>query len=177
METVSDKQAENGPNFDVRIGYWLSSENILQMRLPVRPSEPLFHRIPSLIGDWLFLVGTDGSTIDTFSLSVEEQPQTAPPDKLLSITPIKLNCSEPEQLVFTPDCEIELPGDDLLINLSRADGLRVWFSTKDERTAQSISTPQSAKVIDSLNNCVAALSNDQTYKDVIKLRDTGSAGN
>ena len=177
METVSKEQAESGQKFEVRIGLWLNAE-ALEVRLPVRPSEPLFNRVSSIVGDSLSLVGPDDSTIDTFGAVVEEQPQTQPPNKLLSIFPVKFICGEREKWAYSSGCEVEIPRDDLLINLSRADDLKVFFWTKDDRMAeQSISIPESTKVINSLNKCVAALSKDQTYKDVVKLQNQDGAGN
>ena len=181
IQTVSKEQAESGEKYDLRIGLLLNSA-ALEVRLPVRPSEPLFNRVPSIVNDTLTLRGPDDSSIDTFGAVIEELPQRHPPNKLLSILPVKYICDEREEdhmrygSLYFPGCEAEIPRDDLLIKLSRADSLEVFFWTDDWAKEHSISIPESAKVINSLNNCVAALSNDQSYQDGFELRAAGSAG-
>lgn len=202
LQTVSKEQAESGEKYDVRIGLFLNSAS-LEVRLPVRPSEPLFNRFPSINrqvyqwgNDTVALRGPDDSRIDTFGAVIEELPPGQPPNKLLAILPVKFICDEREEdhmrdgSLYFPGCEAEIPRDDLLIKLSRADSLEVFFLTddwtkedpsdwkhiSDWKREHSISIPESAKVINSLNNCVAALSNDQSYQDGFELRAAGSAG-
>lgn len=173
-ETVPDKQVENGPRYDVRMGYWLSTENILQIRLPVRPSEPLYNRLQG--PDWIVLK-EDNSLFDQIGAHVEEQPQTHPPDKLFSITPVKFKCPDGDRFIFQAACEVELPGNDLLTKLSRADEIHVNFLTQAGVKTQITSTPRSDEMMNSLQKCVTALSNDETYKDVVELQDKGKSGN
>lgn len=173
-ESVPNNQAANGRNFDVRMGIFLSTENILQIRLPVRPSEPLYNRLEG--SDWIVL-NEDNSSFDQIGAYVEEQPQTQPPNKLFSITPVKFNCPDGGQLMFLPGCEVELPVNDLLTKLSRADEIQVNFLTQAGLKTQIISTPRSDEMMNSLQKCVTALSNNQTYQDLIKLKDQDNAGN
>jgi hypothetical protein len=170
---VPNNQAANGQNFDVRMGIFLSSD-ILQIRLPVRPSEPLYNRLPD--GDILFLKGSDDSIIESTGAHVEELPQAAPPNKLLSITPLKFNCENGESLSYGPGCEINAPGYDFLVSLSRADEIQISALTMDGLKIQEIPTSRSDEMMNSLQKCVTALSNNQTYQDLIKLKDQDNAG-
>lgn len=180
METVSHKQADNGQNFYVRMGIFLSPE-VLQIRLPVRSSEPLYKRFTDGV-DQIILKEND-NFIDGMDALIEEQPPTAPDTKVFSITPVVFDCPWGEakmswDLMDWPGCEAKLPGDDLLTTLSRADEIQVLVSTREGVVeAQITSIPRSDEMMNSLQKCVTALSNDQTYQDLIRLENQDSAGN